>query len=68
MVAGQRLVAPDGYEVCLFPLPYMYISQGENGNISHHGTYNIDFIGWVVMAEYMMHLYMHLYHVSVSEL
>ena len=46
MVAGQRLVAPDGYEVCLFPLPYMYISQGENGNISHHGTYNIDFIGW----------------------
>lgn len=46
MIAGQRLVASDGYEVCLFPLPYMYISQGENGNISHEGTYNIDFLGW----------------------
>lgn len=46
MVAGERLIASDGYEVCLFPMPYMYISQGENGNISHHGTMNIDFIGW----------------------
>ena len=46
MVAGQRLVASDGYEICLFPLPYMYISQGENGSISHQGTLNIDFIGW----------------------
>ena len=46
MVAGQRMVASDGYEVCLFPLPYMYISQGENGNISHQGTLNIDCIGW----------------------
>lgn len=46
MVAGQKMVAPDGYEVCLFPLPYMYISQGENGSISHEGTLNIDFIGW----------------------
>ena len=46
MQAGQRMVASDGYEVCLFPLPYMYISQGENGNVSHQGTYNIDCIGW----------------------
>ena len=46
MQAGQKMVASDGYEVCLFPLPYMYISQGENGNISHQGTYNIDCIGW----------------------
>lgn len=42
----ERLVASDGYEVMLFPLPYMYISQGEGGSYSHAGTYNIDFLGW----------------------
>ena len=46
MQAFERLVASDGYEVMLFPLPYMYISQGENGSYSHAGTLNIDFIGW----------------------
>lgn len=46
MVAGQRLVASDGYEVMLFPLPYMYVSQGEGGSVSHQGTLNMDFIGW----------------------
>ena len=46
MRAGETLVAPDGYEVALFPLPYMNISQGEGGSTSHQGTYNIDFLGW----------------------
>ena len=46
MVAGQTMVASDGYEVMLFPLPYMYISQCEGGSTSHDGTLNIDFIGW----------------------
>ena len=46
MVANERLIASDGYEVMLFPLPYMYISQGENGQYSHQGTLNIDFIGY----------------------
>lgn len=46
MQAYETLVAPDGYEVMLFPLPYMYISQGENGSVSHQGTLNMDFIGW----------------------
>lgn len=46
MIAHQRMVASDGYEVMLFPLPYMYISQGEDGDYSHQGTYNIDFLGW----------------------
>ena len=46
MVAGQKLVGRDGKEVMLFPLPYMYISQGEGGSYSHAGTYNIDFLGW----------------------
>lgn len=46
MRANQRLVARDGYEVLLFPLEYMYISQDEGGSTSHQGTYNIDFLGW----------------------
>ena len=49
MIAGQRLVASDGYEVALFPMPYMYISQGElmpTTNWSHYNTYNMDFMGY----------------------
>lgn len=46
MVAGQKMVAANGYEVMLFPLPYMDISQGENGAPYHLGTYNIDFLGY----------------------
>lgn len=39
MVANERLVASDGYEVLLFPLEYMNISQGEH-------LLAIDFLGW----------------------
>lgn len=46
MIAGQRLVASDGYEVALFPMPYLYMSQDEGGDYSHQGTYNIDLLGW----------------------
>lgn len=46
MIAGQKLKASDGKEVMLFPLPYMYISQGEGEPYSHAGTLNIDFLGW----------------------
>ncbi|MBQ5473940.1 MAG: hypothetical protein IIT65_04415 [Lachnospiraceae bacterium] len=46
MQAGQRLVAADGYEVALFPMPYLYMTQDEGGDTSHQGTYNLDFIGW----------------------
>ena len=48
MMPNQRMVAPDGYEVALFPLPYMYISQGElmPSSYSHYNTYNMDFLGW----------------------
>lgn len=42
----QRLIAADGYEVMLFPLEYMYMSQDEGGDFSHAGTYQIDFLGW----------------------
>lgn len=42
----ERLIANDGYEVMLFPLEYMYMSQDEGGDFSHAGTYNLDFLGW----------------------
>ena len=46
MVAGERMVGNDGKEVMLFPLPYMYISQGEYETYSHAGILAIDFLGW----------------------
>lgn len=46
MVAGERLIGNDGKEVMLFPLPYIYITQGENGSYSHQGILAIDFVGW----------------------
>lgn len=45
----QTLRASDGYEVALFPLEYMNISQGElmpDNSWSHYNTYNVDFLGW----------------------
>lgn len=44
MYAGQRLVAADGYEVCLFPMNCLYITQGEYGSVSHDLA--MDFVGW----------------------
>ena len=46
MTAGETMVASDGYEVMLFPLEYMYMSQDEGGGYSHAGTLQIDFLGW----------------------
>ena len=46
MVANETMVASDGYEVMLFPLEYMYMSQDEGGGYSHQGTLQIDFLGW----------------------
>lgn len=45
MIANQTLRANDGYEVMLFPLEYMVISNPE-GATSHAGTLQIDFLGW----------------------
>lgn len=42
----QRLIASDGYEVMLFPLEYLYMSQDEGGGYSHAGTLQMDFLGW----------------------
>ena len=46
MRAGQTLVDDQGNQVSLFPLEYIYISQGENGSYSHQGILAIDFLGW----------------------
>ena len=46
MRAGQRLIADDGYEVMLFPMEYLYMSQDEGGDYSHLYTYSIDLLGW----------------------
>jgi len=46
LVANEKLVAADGYEVMLFPLPFLYMSQDEGGDFSHLGTLAMDFLGW----------------------
>ena len=46
MKANQKLVAEDGYEVALFPMPYLYMTQDEGGSYSHVNTYNIDLVGY----------------------
>ena len=46
MKANQTLIASDGYEVALFPMPYLYMTQDEGGGYSHYNTYNIDLIGY----------------------
>ena len=46
MIANQKLVDNKGNQVALFPMEYIYISQGENGSYSHQGILAIDFLGW----------------------
>ena len=45
MLAHERMIASDGYEVALFPMEYLYMTQDEGGDYSHVGTYNIDLRG-----------------------
>lgn len=40
MQAGQSMIGSGGYEIMLFPLDEMYITQGE------HQGYCMDFVGW----------------------
>lgn len=46
MKANQTLIGSDGYEVALFPMPYLYMTQDEGGGYSHANTYNIDLVGY----------------------
>lgn len=44
MRPNQKLYNRNGYEVMLFPMEYMNISQGEGGSLSHNLA--MDFLGW----------------------
>lgn len=47
MIAGEKSVGSNGKQNFLFPLPYMYLSQGSyTATYSHNGCYAMDFIGW----------------------
>lgn len=46
MKKGEKLYTDDGTQVLLFPLEYMYITQGEGGSYSHSGTKAMDFQGY----------------------
>ena len=47
MIAGQTMRGSNGKQNFLFPLPYMYLSQGSYSHTSsHNGCYAMDFIGW----------------------
>lgn len=46
MIAGQKMIGSNGYENMLFPLSYIYVTQGENGSYSHQGSLAIDFQGY----------------------
>lgn len=46
MTPGQKMVDSQGNQICLFPLSYLYVSQGEYGNYSHQGILAMDFLGW----------------------
>lgn len=46
MIAGQTLRDNNNYEVALFPLDYMYLTQGEMSTGSHAGILAMDFQGY----------------------
>ena len=46
MIANETMVGKNKLQNLLFPLEYMYITQGENGSYSHQGDYSMDFSGW----------------------
>lgn len=45
MKKNQKLKTPNGVEVVLFPMQYMRITQGMNGNFSHKGDMALDVAG-----------------------
>lgn len=49
MRAGQTLVAPDGYEVALFPCTAMYLSEARDPD--EHDVYALDFLPRNVLGQ-----------------
>lgn len=46
MLANTTYVGSNGKQNTVFPLEYMYLTQGENGSYSHQGTLAMDFMGY----------------------
>lgn len=46
MLANHTYVGQNNKQNTVFPLEYMYITQGENGGYSHQGSYAMDFQGY----------------------
>ena len=49
MKANQKMRDEEGYQVALFPLEYIYVSQADNGSYSHEGGswyWATDYLGW----------------------
>lgn len=45
MLANHTYVGQNGKQNTVFPLEFMYLTQGEGGSYSHAGTYAMDFQG-----------------------
>ena len=45
MLANHTYVGRNGKQNTVFPLEFMYLTQGEGGSYSHAGTYAMDFQG-----------------------
>ena len=46
MIGGHTYYGGNGNQNTMFPLEYMYLSQGEGGSYSHLGTLAMDFVGY----------------------
>lgn len=46
MLAYHTYIGSNNKQNCVFPLEYMYLTQGEGGSYSHQGTLAMDFIGY----------------------
>ena len=46
MIANHTYTGQNGKQNCVFPFPYMYLTQGEGGTYSHAGTFAMDFQGY----------------------
>jgi hypothetical protein len=56
-----------GYQLALFPMDMIHITQGENGSYSHQGTWNIDFVGSTLQYPYYAPCDCECIHVDVPD-
>ena len=63
MLANHRYIGQNGKQNVVFPLEYMYLTQGEGGSTSHQGTLAMDFQG---MSSYSTRRYNCPYYAPVD--